>query len=153
MKTVENVIYKGKLLAVIIRSQALAELQSSGKKVSFHTPEHFPLQMGIHARPKGDMVEPHFHNPFPQLKNLTVQEFFYVRSGKVKIDLHDEAEDDAKVSEFIAQSGDTVLLNTGHGMTFLENTELIELKQGPYRGRDEEKRFIGDVSRNHGGKK
>lgn len=143
MEAIENVIYKGKLLAVIIRSQALAELQSSGKKVSFHTPEHFPLQVGIHVRSKGDMVEPHFHNPFPQLNNLAVQEFFYVKSGKVKIDLHDESEKDAKVSEFIAQAGDTVLLNTGHGMTFLDRTELIELKQGPYRGKDEEKRLVG----------
>ncbi|MEK6809608.1 MAG: hypothetical protein AABY40_02965 [Nanoarchaeota archaeon] len=143
MKAVENVVYKGKLLAVIIRAKALDELQASGKKMSFHTPEHFPLQVGIHSRQKGDAVSAHFHRHFPELKNLPVQEFFYVKSGKVKIDLFDEQEDDAKVSEVVAGSGDTVLLNTGHGMTFLEKTELIELKQGPYRGREEEKRFIG----------
>ena len=142
MKAVENVIYKNKLLAVIIRAHALNELQLSGKKVSFHTPDHFPLQLGIHARQKGDRVSAHFHKAFPELKNLSVQEFFYVKSGKVKINLHDESENDAKVSEIIAETGDTVLLNTGHGMVFLEHTELIELKQGPYRGRDEEKRFI-----------
>jgi len=142
MKAVENVVHKGRILAVVIRAPALEELQSSGKKTSFHTPGHFPLQVGLHVRPKGDVVEPHFHNPFPQLRNLAVQEFFYVKSGQVKIDLHDDSEDDAKVSEIIAKTGDTVLLNTGHGMTFLEKTELIELKQGPYRGREEEKRFL-----------
>ena len=46
------------------------------------------------------------------------------------------------MSEIIAEVGDTVILNTGHGMIFLEDTELVELKQGPYRGREEEKRFI-----------
>lgn len=142
MKAVENIVHKGRLLAIIIHPHALDELPASGKKMSFHTPEYFPFQMGIHVRPKGDVVEPHFHNPFPQLNNLAVQEFFYVKSGKVKIDLHDESEKDAKVSEFIADAGDAVLLNTGHGMTFLEKTELIEVKQGPYRGRDEEKRFV-----------
>ena len=143
MNAIENVMYKGRLLAIIMRSNAFNELKSSEKNVSFHTPEHFPFQLGIHTRLKSDSVSPHFHNAIPELKNLTVQEFFYVKSGKVKIDLHVEFENDAKVSEVIVEEGDMVLLNTGHGLTFLENTELIELKQGPYRGRDMEKRFIG----------
>ena len=143
MKAVENVVYKGRLLAVVIRASALNELQASGKKMSFHTPEYFPLQVGLHARSKGEVVSAHFHNPFSELKNLAVQEFFYVKNGRVKIDLYEESEDDAKVSEVVVESGDTILLNTGHGMTFLEKTELIELKQGPYRGKDEEKRFVG----------
>ena len=142
MKAVENVVYKGKLLAVVIRAKALDELQASGKKMSFHTPEHFPLQVGIHSRQKGDEVSAHFHNNFPELKDLPVQEFFYVKSGRIKIDLFDEQENDAKVSEVIAEEGDSVVLNTGHGLTFLKDTELIELKQGPYRGKDMEKRFV-----------
>ena len=147
MKTVENVVYKEKLLAVIIRAQALTELQASGKKMSFHTPEHFPLQVGLHARPKGDIVPAHFHNPFPELRNLAVQEFFYIKSGLVKIDLFDERENDAKVSEVLVGEGDTVILNTGHGLTFLENTQIVELKQGPYRGKDEEKRFVAEAAK------
>lgn len=152
MGAVENIIYKGKLLAIVIRAKALDELHVSGKKMSFHTPEHFPLQVGLHARPKGDVVSGHFHNPFPELKNLAVQEFFYIKTGRIKIDLFDEQENDAKVSEVLAGEGDTVVLNTGHGLTFLENTELIELKQGPYRGKEEEKRFVG-VSGDLGGKR
>lgn len=151
MNAIENITHKGKLLAVIIRAHALGELQASGKKMSFHTPDHFPLQVGLHARSKDDVISAHSHNPFPELKNLAVQEFFYIKSGRVKIDLFDERENDAKVSEFIAGTGDTVLLNSGHGMIFLEDTELIELKQGPYRGKEEEKRFI-DVSGKAGGK-
>ena len=144
MEAIENVVYKGKLLAVIIRAKALDELQASGKKMSFHTPDHFPLQVGLHARSKGDIVPAHFHNPFPELKNLAVQEFFYIKSGRIKIDLFDDQENDAKVSEVLVGEGDTVVLNTGHGLTFLENTKLIELKQGPYRGKEEEKRFVSE---------
>ena len=147
MKAVESVVYKGRTLAVVVRAYALSELRSSGNKVSFATPEHFPLQVGIHARPKGDAVSAHFHRPFPELKNLPVQEFFHIKSGKVKIELYDERENDAKVSEIIAEVGDTVILNTGHGMIFLEDTELVELKQGPYRGREEEKRFISGAKK------
>ena len=147
MKAVESVVYKDRTLAVVVRAHALRELRSSGNKVSFATPEHFPLQVGIHARPKGDAVSAHFHRPFPELKNLPVQEFFHIKSGKVKIELYDERENDAKVSEIIAKVGDTVILNTGHGMIFLEDTELVELKQGPYRGREEEKRFISGAKK------
>src|SRR3990167_1173689 len=99
MKAVENIMHKDRLLAVVIRSHALRELQSSGKKISFPTPEHFPFQMGMQIRPKGDTVSVHFHKAFPELKNLPVQEFLYVKSGKIKIDLHDELENDNKVSE------------------------------------------------------
>ncbi len=142
MKSIENVVNKGKVLAVIIRANVLNEMKSAGTKVSFATPEHFPLQVGLHSRAKGEIVSAHFHNPFPELRNFQVQEFFYLKSGKVKIDLYDEQENDAKISEIIAEEGDTILLNTGHGITFIENTELIELKQGPYRGKEEEKRFV-----------
>ena len=147
MKEIENVEYKGRTLAVVVRAHALRELKSAGNKVSFATPEHFPLQMGIHASFKGDQVSAHFHRPFQELKNLPVQELFHVKSGKVKIELYDERENDAKVSEIIAEDGDMLILNTGHGMTFLEDTELVELKQGPYRGREEEKRFVGGVKK------
>lgn len=147
MKAVENVIYKGRLLAVIIRAKALDELQASGKKMSFHTPEYFPLQVGLHARIKGEVIPAHFHIPFLELKNVVVQEFFHIKAGRVKINLFDELENDAKVSELIAETGDTILLNSGHELVFLENTEFIELKQGPYRGKEEEKRFVNVIEK------
>ena len=71
-----------------------------------------------------------------------MQEFFYVISGKIKIDLYDDRENDTKVSEVIIETGDSIILNTGHGFTFLDDAKLVELKQGPYRGREFEKRFV-----------
>ena len=47
-----------------------------------------------------------------------------------------------KVKEITLQSGDSIVLNTGHGIKVLEPTEIIELKQGPYRGRELEKKYI-----------
>jgi len=139
---IEKVIHNNKILAIIVRARALQELDSSPEKMLFVTPEDFPLQVAIHSRQQGDMVKPHVHLPFPELKNLPVQEFFYLISGKVKIDLFDEREDDARVSEVTLEEGDVIVLNTGHSFTFLEEAKLIELKQGPYRGREREKRFL-----------
>ena len=47
------------------------------------------------------------------------------------------------MGEVYLGAGDTIILNTGHAVTFLdEATKVVELKQGPYRGRTEEKREV-----------
>ena len=39
-------------------------------------------------------------------------------------------------------SGDTIaLLDGGHGITFLENSKFIEVKQGPFNPETDKKRF------------
>ena len=78
MKAVESVVYKDRTLAVVVRAHALRELRSSGNKVSFATPEHFPLQVGIHARPKGDAVSAHFHRPFPGAEKSARPGVFFI---------------------------------------------------------------------------
>lgn len=144
MKCIEKIERQGKILAVIARKEALSHLQQSGEKMLFVTPDSFPFQVGIHNRKKDEIIGAHSHLPFPELKDFPVQEFFYVISGVVKVDLYDERENDRKVSEVVIKEGDVIVLNTGHGFTFLDDAQLVELKQGPYRGREEEKRFIGE---------
>ena len=142
-KGVEEFVYKSKLLAVITRAAALENLEKSGQNMLFVSPDHFPFQVGLHHRKKDEKVKAHFHKPFPELRNFPVQEFFYVISGRVKFELHDEQEQDRKVGEVVLEKGDTIILNTGHAVTFLEEgTQVVELKQGPYRGRDQEKREV-----------
>jgi mannose-6-phosphate isomerase-like protein (cupin superfamily) len=140
---IEKVERNGKILAIITRAKIFSELSKENKMV-FVTPDEFPFQIGVHSRERGEIIKPHFHLPFIELKDFPVQEFFYVISGSVKIDLYDERENDQKVAEVIINEGDTIVLNTGHGFTFLDDAKLIELKQGPYRGRDQEKRFINN---------
>lgn len=142
MGGVENIEHNGKILAVVIRAEINKELESSGEKLKFATPDNFPFQVGFHNWNEGLVIKPHFHNPFKELKNFPVQEFFYLISGKVRIDLYDDRKNDAKVSEIFVNEGDSVILNTGHGMESLGPAKLLELKQGPYRGRDVEKRFL-----------
>ena len=149
----EKIEHNGKILALIVRAAHIDQLQASGEPMAFITPDEFPLQIGIHNRPEGEILKPHFHLPFPELKDFPVQEFFYVIKGSVQIDLYDDQQGDAKVKEIIINTGDSVVLNTGHGFTFLAPSQLIELKQGPYRGRENEKRFIvgGNSAQEQGG--
>ena len=142
MNGVKRIEHNHKILAIVISSGIFSEMSEQNKELEFATPDEFPFQIGAQNWKSGKMIKGHFHLPFEKLEHFPVQEFFYVVSGKVRIDLYDERENDAKVSEIIVAAGDAVVLNAGHGMEALEPSQLVELKQGPYRGREYEKRFI-----------
>ena len=112
----------------------------SKEGLTFATPEEFGLQLGIHNQKKGNTVRPHEHKIVSEIKNLKIQEVFFVVKGKVKWIFY---VDDKKVDERIISSGDTILFaNGGHSAEYLEDTRMIEVKQGPYRSSDEDKRLF-----------
>ena len=133
MLKVENIKKDEKLLAVILRNS------SPEKEVEFLTPNDFSLQLGIHKRKKNEIVEPHEHVPFEEVKNLEVQEVIFVKKGKISVDIYHKKK---MVKNAVLGSNDLILLNSGHSVKFLEDTELIEIKQGPYRGRNSEKSYL-----------
>jgi len=141
-QAIEKIVYNGKILAIIVRTNAISEMEKDGKDMLFASPDEFPFQVGVHSRKKDETIQAHFHVPFLELKDFTVQEFFYIISGKLKIDLYDDRENDNKVSEVVIGPGDSIILNTGHGFKFIEDTKMLELKQGPYRGKENEKRML-----------
>lgn len=137
----EKVSHNGNLLAVVLRNSKLSEFGQSGEKAFFPTPLDFQFQLGVQNRSAGEIVDAHFHKPFENHDVIPAQEIFFVLSGKVRVDLY-EKETKTKVEEVLLEKGDVMVANTGHGLEFLENGQLLVVKQGPYRGRDEEKIFI-----------
>ncbi len=74
-----------------------------------------------------------------------MQEFLYVLTGSILIYLYynDEIQQKIiKIAEIKMGAGDSIVLNSGHEIIFLEDTQFINIKQGPYRGKDEEKMFV-----------
>lgn len=133
MKHIERVKDNGKLLAIVVRKDF------NKKGLTFVTEKEFGLQVGVHIQDKDFEAKPHKHTPFEELKNLKVQETFYVKKGRVKIGLYDDA--GKKIRDVEGNTGDTLILNSGHSLLCLEDSELIEIKQGPYRGKKEKKYF------------
>jgi hypothetical protein len=123
------------LLAVIIR----ADFQADG--IVFATPNELPQQLGYMKRPAGYEIDPHVH----VLKRYDVQyssETLFIRKGKVRIDFY--SEDRQYLSSEILMAGDVVLLSRGgHGFEMLEESEIIEVKQGPYESDNDKIRFEG----------
>ena len=123
------------LLAIIIR----ADFQADG--IVFATPNELPQQLGYMKRPAGYEIDPHVH----VLKRYEVEfssETLFIRKGKVRIDFY--SEDKQYLSSEILTAGDVVLLSRGgHGFEMLEESEIIEVKQGPYESDNDKIRFKG----------
>jgi hypothetical protein len=130
---IEEIKNEDTIFAIIIRSY----YNKNG--IEFFTPKHFSQQLGYMNRPKGYCIEPHSHHKVERRVTLT-QEVLHMRSGKVKVTIFDNNHDFFK--ECIIETGDTILLaNGGHAFEMLEDSELIEIKQGPYGGDEDKIRF------------
>ncbi len=113
----------------------------SPSKTEFYTPNEYSQQMGIIKYPQGGNIKPHFHNKLARNVFYT-QEVLVIRQGKVKVNLFSSSEMHF-VGSVVLNAGDTILLATGgHGFEMLENTEMLEIKQGPYSGVENDKTHI-----------
>lgn len=128
---IEEIEFNNERLAYIIRRNIEVE-----KKKFFGSPDDF-LQIGYMHLKKGDTLKPHIHKP--QNKVITKnQEVLYIISGRMKVNFYNKIPQ--KINEAILNDGDLiVLLLGGHGFEFLEDTKLIEIKQGPYTNREHDK--------------
>ena len=131
-------IYHGdKMIALVIP----ANFEKDG--LEFFTPNHFSQQLAYMKHPKGKEIEPHVHNLVLREVHFT-QEVLIIKSGKVRVDLYTNEKD--YLESIVLQGGDVILLASGgHGFEMIEQTEMIEVKQGPYAGDDDKTRFKADI--------
>ena len=123
------------LIAIII----YGEFRKDG--IEFFTPDTFSQQLAYMHRQAGYRIQPHIHNSINR-QVMNTQEVLLVRRGRVRVDLYDNQR--KYIESRILKSGDVILLATGgHGFEMLEDTEIIEVKQGPYAGENDKTRFDG----------
>lgn len=130
---IEKIQRDAEVLGIIIRT----EFQKQG--IEFFTPGDFSQQLGYMKRPEGYIIEPHVHNPVVR-EVIWTQEVLFIKSGKVRVDFYDE--DRNYLESRVLEKGDVILLAAGgHGFEMLEESEIIEVKQGPYCGDQDKTRF------------
>ena len=135
MGQVEEVKKKNKLLAMIIRNDYTCD------GVDFITPTAYSQQVAYMHHPAGKVIDAHVHNLVHRNVVMT-QEVLFVKKGVLRVDFYDEYEDYLESRDLHA--GDVILLvSGGHGFQALEEVEMIEVKQGPYAGDEDKKRFNG----------
>jgi len=112
-----------------------------GEGTQFYTPGDHTLQVANIHRHGGQVIEPHVHNPVPRRITQT-QEVFIVGEGKMRVDFYDQ--DRSYVESRILNKGDVyILIDGGHAFQALEETRMIEVKQGPYVGEGDKTHFTG----------
>lgn len=130
---IEKIKEENTVIAIIIRS----EFNKDG--IEFFTPDDFSQQLAYMRRPREYKIPPHVHNPVQREVQLT-QEVLFIKSGKVRVDFYNNNK--KYIESGILHQGDIILLaDGGHGFKMIEESEIIEVKQGPYSGDHDKVRF------------
>ena len=123
---VEQISSKGTLLACVVRRPL------SPDATTFVTRPELDLQVGFVVYPAGGEVQPHVHRPVDR-RIVGTSEVLIVKRGRCVVDLYDD--ENQLVASPVLEAGDLiVVLGLGHGCRMLEDTVLLEVKQGPYLG-------------------
>ena len=105
----------------------------------FVSPPDATLQVGHIVHPLGHEIARHAHRQQERLISGTA-EVLLVRRGRCEMDVYDNNRHLVATREL--RAGDiVVLLDGGHGFRMIEDTVLLEVKQGPYAGPNEKAQF------------
>jgi hypothetical protein len=123
------------LYSVIVRDNY------SNSNIAFFTPDSFSQQLGYLPHRAGNIIAPHLHKRSMR-EVLFTHEVLFVKKGKVEVYFYDEEK--RFLGTEILYAGDVILLcGGGHGFKILEETVMLEVKQGPYMGVIDKERFQG----------
>ena len=119
------------ILAIIINDHP--------NETTFVTDSTYIQQVGYIVLKQGDTIQKHYHAPIVKTV-VGLSEVLYVQSGKCIVHFYDQNQEFVTDLEIV--SGNLlVIIAGGHGFTMLEDTVLIETKNGPYLGDSERIRF------------
>lgn len=129
----EEVTWQGRPLMYIIRAGP------PPAQTTFPTPPELNLQVGFVVTPAGGTIQPHVHLPVVR-RLVGSAEVLLVQQGRCDVDVY--SEDRQHVATCRLAAGDImIMVGGGHGFRMLEDTVLLEVKQGPYPGVAEKERF------------
>lgn len=124
------------VVAIVIRREVQGKLSES----KVFTPPDWKMQVGFSIHRSGHTVKPHVHSPAQPVKWDARFEVLHVLKGKVRIHLYGKS--GRRLGCTILEPGDTIVMWCGHRVDFLEDSILLEVKEGPYPGPDLDKIWI-----------
>lgn len=130
---IELITWGDRPLAYIIRGSYRPE------QTTFLTPPELKQQVGYIVYSAGGEIPRHVHRPLER-HLVGTSEVILVKKGRCLLDIYNDERELIVTREL--NEGDLMLMvGGGHGFRMLEDTVLIEVKQGPYTGLDEKERF------------
>ena len=131
---IKEIYDKETLLALIIKSNFCPN------KTTFITEGQHILQVGYIVYPSSHKITPHVHKPFLR-KTSGTQEFLHVKKGLVRVDFYDRNRKYLE-SHNLEQDDSVLLLSGGHGFEMIEDSIMVEVKNGPYAGDQDKIKFV-----------
>jgi hypothetical protein len=130
---IETIADAGVVLAYLVHGAA------PPSETTFLTPDDCTLQVGHVVYPAGGEIPRHVHLPIERhLVGST--EVLLMQQGRCEVDVY--TDDRRLVATRELHVGDILIaVAGGHGFRVLEDTVLLEIKQGPYPGGKEKERF------------
>jgi len=130
---IEYIADGGETIAVLIRRDFVP-----GETTFLTAPEQVQ-QVGFIVHEAGSEIPRHDH-PVAEHVVRGVPECLVVRSGRTEVTLYNRGRQE--VCRRTLRTGDVlVLIAGGHGFRQIEDTVLLEIKQGPYHGLRDKERF------------
>ncbi len=130
---VEEIRSDDKRICILIRRAAEAS------ETAFVTAPDGALQVGAISHPSGHEIGRHAHRPI-QRHLATTEEVVVVQKGRCEVDVYDDER--TLVATRMLETGDVLIMVAGgHGFRMMEDTVLLEIKQGPYPGPSEKVPF------------
>jgi hypothetical protein len=131
--TVEQIAHEGRCVACIVRARLAPE------QTTFVTPNDWGQQVGFIVYKAGSEIARHRHRPLERRITGT-SEVLVVRRGCCEVDLFTES--GTLVCTRRLHAGDViVMVSGGHRFRMIDDTVLLEVKQGPYTGLDEKEYY------------
>jgi hypothetical protein len=130
---VECITWNAEPLCYIVRREL------NPRRTTFLTPPTVPLQVGFVVRDAAEEIPRHAHRPVERTITTT-SEVLFVQRGRCEIDIY--SDDRQHVATRELREGDLVIIvGGGHGFRIIEDTVLLEVKQGPYAAAGDKERF------------
>ena len=130
---VEHIQHNGDTIAMIFYNRPI------DPGVHFYAGNESTLQVGKQLRLKGEQIKPHRHMLVKIQREETLKEVLYIENGRVKINFYNDRWEE--IDSRILNQGDMILLiGGGHGFEMLEETVMVEIKEGPYNPASTQKR-------------
>ena len=122
---IENIIYKKKLLALIVRGK-----YRNKKGITFFTPNESTQQFAYMKHKKKHIIKPHLHKR-RLTKVFYTTEVILLLKGILRVDFYNQFKK-YLFSKILKKQDIIMLVHGGHGFKILKDVEMIEIKQGPY---------------------
>ena len=134
MYKIKKIYDQKKIVALIFKFN-----KKKFKGIKFLTNKSLPFQIGIMSHPSNHNIAAHEHKIIKKI-NRSMTEFIYIISGKLKVDFYNKNKKQYK-SAILSSKDMILLIKGGHGFKTLNNTQMIEVKQGPFKDNKEKIKF------------